>query len=77
MKVVKKIKVDEERLQRREEGEKMVVRFVGRSRREEVAEGECVCVRVCSIADANTNCCYAFYTARAHGGMGEGITTMS
>ena len=76
MKVVKKIKVDEERLQRREEGEKMVVRFVGRSRRE-VAEGECVCVRVCSIADANTNCCYAFYRARAHGGMGEGITTMS
>ena len=74
MEGVKKVKVDEESLQRREEGEKMVVRFVGRSRRE-VAEGECV--RVCSIADANTNCCYAFYRARAHGGTGKGITTMS
>ena len=41
---VKKIKGDEERLQRREKGEKMVVRFVGR--REAVGEGEC-CVCVC------------------------------
>ena len=36
---VKKIKGDEERLQGREKGEKMVVRFVGR--REAVVEGEC------------------------------------